>query len=101
MLKLNSVSVSAFDASDVKDNQTVKLNAFDGVTTISRKDIIATGNIKVNKHGEFIALGDEIVISSDYKHFVLKGKNQKTNSKIFDKNNGKENKKKDKKGLLF
>ena len=45
MLKLNSVSVSAFDASDVKDNQTVKLNAFDGVKTISRKDVIATGRL--------------------------------------------------------
>jgi len=80
----------------------VSLNADRLVWSGSDKDIIATGNIKVNKHGEFIALGDEIVISSDYTHFVLKGKNQKTNSKIFDKNNGKENKKKkDKKGLLF
>ena len=43
MLKLNSVPVSAFDASDVKDNLEIKLNNSD--KSISRKDIIATGRL--------------------------------------------------------
>lgn len=45
MLRLNSIPVSTFDASDVNDNQTVKLNSADGVKTIYRKDIVATGRL--------------------------------------------------------
>lgn len=61
----------------------------------SDKDIIATGNIQINKNGELTAVGNEIVIKPDYNHFTLKGK---TVSKIFDKRNSSKNKTK---GILF
>ena len=73
----------------------ITLNADRLVWSGSDKDIVATGNIKINKNGEMTALGDEVIISPNYNHFKLKGK---TTSKIFDKNN--KNSKK-KKGLLF
>lgn len=80
----------------------VTLNADRLIWSGSDKPIVATGNIKVNKHNEFVALGDEIIISPDYNNFKLKGKHNKTNSKLFDKNNVNEkNNKKDKKGILF
>ena len=81
----------------------VSLNADRLVWSGSDKDIVATGHIKVNKNGQFLATGDEIIISADYNHFVLKGKQDKTVSKIFDnnKNNNKKSNKKDKKGMLF
>ena len=58
----------------------------------SDKDIIAEGNIQINRNGEFIATGDKVIISPDYSHFKIKGN---TMSKIFDKNG------KNKKGNLF
>ena len=80
----------------------VTLNADRLVWSGSDKDIVATGNIRVNKNNEFHATGDEIVISPDYNHFILKKQENKTISKLYDKNNkyGKDNKK-DKKGILF
>lgn len=62
----------------------------------SDEDIVATGNIRINKSGELLATGKEIIISPDYNHFILKNK---TVSKIFDKNNT--NEKSKKKGILF
>lgn len=58
----------------------------------SDKDIIAEGNIQINRNGEFVATGEEVIIRSDYSHFKLKGN---TTSKIFDKNGN------HKKGNLF
>ncbi len=73
----------------------ITLNADRLVWSGSDKEIVATGNIKINKSGELTALGDEVIIDPDYSHFKLKGK---TTSKIYDKNN---NNKTKKKGLLF
>jgi len=73
----------------------ITLNADRLVWSGSDKDIVATGNIKINKNGELTAFGDEVIISPNYTHFKLKGK---TISKIFDKNNSK---KTEKKGFLF
>lgn len=74
----------------------ISLNADRLVWSGSDKDIVATGNIRINKSGELLATGDEVIISSDYNHFKLK---HKTVSKIFDKSNTKEKSKK--KGILF
>ena len=73
----------------------ITLNADRLVWSGSDKEIVASGNIKINKSGELTALGDEVIIDPDYSHFKLKGK---TTSKIYDKNN---NNKTKKKGLLF
>ncbi len=73
----------------------ISLNADRLVWSGSDKDIIATGNIKINKNGELAAEGNEIIIKPDYSHFILKGK---TVSKIFDKNNSNKDKAK---GILF
>ena len=45
MLKLNSISKSVFDAADIKDNQSVKVNSNGSTTSINRRDIIATGRL--------------------------------------------------------
>lgn len=45
MLRLNSISRSVFDASDIKDNISVKLNGATSTTSISRRDIVATGRL--------------------------------------------------------
>lgn len=72
----------------------ISLNADRLIWSGSDKDIIAKGNIRVNKNGELTAIGDEIIISPNYSHFKLKGR---TVSKIYDK----DNKKKKTKGILF
>ena len=45
MLKLNSISQSIFNADDVKDNSTIKVNSAGTSQSISRKEIIATGRL--------------------------------------------------------
>ena len=71
------------------------MNADRLVWSGSDKDIVATGNIKIMKSGELLATGKEVIISSDYNHFTLKNN---TVTKIFDKNNKNQEKKK---GILF
>lgn len=73
----------------------ISLNADRLVWSGSDKDIIAKGNIRINKNGELTATGEEVIISSNYNHFTLKGK---TTSKIFSKNNSNKDRKK---GMLF
>lgn len=74
----------------IKDGTSLKTDRL--VWSGSDKDIIAEGNIQINRNGEFIATGDKVIISPDYSHFKIKGN---TMSKIFDKNG------KNKKGNLF
>ena len=86
----------------MKDGVTLKADRL--VWSGSDNDIVATGHILINKSGQFSAIGDEIIINPDYNHFILKGNGEKTVSKIFDEKNKKDeknDKKKDKKGLLF
>lgn len=64
----------------------------------SDKDIVATGNIQINKNGELFATGDKVIIKPDYNHFILKGK---TTSKLFDKNKKNKANTKKTKGILF
>lgn len=62
----------------------------------SDKDIVAKGNVRINRNGEIVATGEEVVINPEYDHFTLKGQ---TISKIFDKNKNK--KEQSTKGILF
>lgn len=40
----------------------------------SDKDVIAQGNIKINRNNELIATADKVIISPDYSKFEIKGK---------------------------
>lgn len=73
------------------------LNADRLVWSGSDKDIIAKGNIKINRNGELVATGEEVIINSNYDHFILKGS---TVSKIFDKKSKVKNEQSTK-GILF
>lgn len=46
----------------------------------SDKDVIADGNIKINRHNELIAQAEKAVINPDYSRFQIKGK---TVSKLY------------------
>lgn len=79
----------------LKDGTSLKTDRL--IWSGSDKDIVAKGNILINRNGELIATGDEVIINPDYNHFKLKGK---TVSKVFDKN-GKMKKDNSTKGILF
>ncbi len=79
----------------LKDGTSLKADRL--IWSGSDKDIVAKGNIIINRNGELVATGNEITISPDYDHFKLKGN---TVSKIFDKK-GKTSKENSTKGILF
>lgn len=79
----------------LKDGTSLKADRL--IWSGSDNDIVARGNILINRNGELVATGDEVIINSDYNHFKLKGK---TVSKVFDKN-GKMKKDNSTKGILF
>lgn len=69
----------------IKDGTTLRCDKL--VWSGSDKDIIAQGNIKINRNNELIATADETIISSDYTNFKIIGK---TVTKMY--NDSKENK---------
>ena len=66
----------------LKDGTSLKCDRL--VWSGSDKDIIAEGNVRINRGAELDAQGDKVIISSSYEHFKLVGN---TVSKVFDKNN--------------
>ena len=74
----------------IKDGTSLKCDRL--VWSGSDKDIIAEGNVSINRNGELVTVGNEVIINPTYDHFKIRGK---TVSKIFDKNG------KSKKGTLF
>lgn len=63
----------------------------------SDEDIVGKGNVRINRNGEIVATGEEVIISPDYNHFKLRGS---TVSKIFEKKS-QDKKGQTKKGILF
>lgn len=82
----------------IKDGTSLKADRL--IWSGSDKDVLAKGNIIIEKGKELLATGDEVIINSDYDHFKLKGN---TVSKLFDKNgnNKKDSGKKSSEGILF
>ena len=69
----------------LKDGTT--LNCDKLVWSGSDEDIVATGNIKINRNNEFIATAEKIVISPDYSRFKIFGN---TVTKLYDNKDKKE-----------